>query len=299
MDIIGLGYVGVSSPNTKQWLEYGPEVMGFGVDDQTEDETVLLRMDQHTWRLAIHPGPKNHLEYIGWELKGRRSFERAIETLDRAGVSYTVGDDELRAKRQVHEIAQFTDPGGIPMEIFFGLKHHSHSFLPGRPMNGFVAGTLGLGHCVVVVPEYTKELEDFAFEVLGFEWFGYGAFRGSTGFFRSPHNPRSHMIGYMGVPGHRGLHHLGIEVNDIDDVGVAWDRTQERGDRIMFTLGRHIQDPVISFYTHTPGGFIVEYLTGGYQIPDPEVVEENPTQLSVWGHKPLDMGMPDTVEQLD
>ena len=27
----GLGYVGVSSPNHKAWLEHGPEVFGFGI----------------------------------------------------------------------------------------------------------------------------------------------------------------------------------------------------------------------------------------------------------------------------
>ena len=298
MDIVGLGYVGVSSPNYKAWLEHGPEVFGFGLGETGEDETVYLRMDSRRYRIAIHPGETNHLEYIGWELKGRRSFEAALRTLEENDVEFTVGDDALRAARGVHEVAQFKDPAGLPHEIFFGQAFHSHSFVPGRAMDGFVGDDLGMGHIVVATPEYGAELEDFLFNVLGFTWFGYGAIRGGTGFFRAPLNPRSHVIGYINVPGHRGLHHLGIEVNALDDVGVAWDRAQEREAPIMFTLGRHIQDPVVSFYSFTPSGFVVEYLTGGFQIPDADFVEENPEQLSVWGHKPVTMSLPDTIEPI-
>lgn len=38
-------------------------------------------------------------------------------------------------------------------------------------MVGFVAGGYGVGHVVVVVPELTRELDDFAAGVLGFELF--------------------------------------------------------------------------------------------------------------------------------
>jgi hypothetical protein len=68
------------------------------------------------------------------------------------------------------------------------------------------------------------------------------------------------------MPGHMGIH----------DVGIAYDRYQERDLPIMMTMGRHTQDPVVSFY---------EYLWNGYVENDRELHERNPEHLSVWGHK--------------
>jgi hypothetical protein len=48
------------------------------------------------------------------------------------------------------------------------------------------------------------------------------------------------------------------------------------------------------FCSFTPS-VIVEYLTGGFQIPDGEY----PQRLSVWGHKPLEVRMLDTIEPIE
>jgi extradiol dioxygenase len=88
------------------------------------------------------------------------------------------------------------------------------------------------------------------------------------------------------MPGTYGLQHLGLEVEELDDVGIAYDLVQEQGIQLMATLGRHTQDPVISFYSYTPGGFPVEYLWGGVEDTDERpFVEMRPKKLSVWGHK--------------
>jgi hypothetical protein len=98
------------------------------------------------------------------------------------------------------------------------------------------------------------------------------------------------------IPGHRGLHHIGIAVNELDDVGIAHDLVQERGTGMVFSLGRHTQDPVISFYPITPSGFAIEYLNGGLRSSTWDVVgERNPENLSIWGHKPVSPGLPKSV----
>ncbi|UUZ45242.1 VOC family protein [Janibacter limosus] len=118
---------------------------------------------------------------------------------------------------------------------------------------------------VLTVPEWSDELNHFVEDVLGFRWFGSGGDVGKRRFYRPKRNFRTHAIGYSIVPGVAGLQHVGIEVENLDDVGVAYDLVQERGYPLMATLGRHTRDPVISFYSFTPSGFPLEYIQGRHR----------------------------------
>jgi 2,3-dihydroxybiphenyl 1,2-dioxygenase len=295
MDILGLGYVGLESPNAKDWLEYGPEVLGLGLNESRSDDTVYLRMDDRHHRIAVRPGPTDRLAYLGWEVKHRVAFEAAVERLREAGIVVTLGDAALEEERAVLEVAQFVDPAGFHHELFYGQRFHPGSFRPGRPMAGFVAEELGLGHVVLIHPEPNPAIRRFCEDVMGFNWFGHGVKKGLGSFYRTKLNPRSHCISYACIPGLSGLHHIGIEVRELDDVGITYDLTQEREIPLHMTLGRHSQDPVISFYTYTCTGGMVEYLWGGAIVPDATYVEKAPERLSVWGHKTVSTELPSTL----
>ena len=64
------------------------------------------------------------------------------------------------------------------------------------------------------------------------------------------------------------------------------------------TMGRHTQDPVVSFYHFTPSSFIIEYLTEGEKMPHDSFYEVNPEKLSVWGHKRVGPPLPTTVQPI-
>ena len=85
----------------------------------------------------------------------------------------------------------------------------------------------------------------------------------------------------------RGFHHLMIEVENVDDVGLAYDRVNEAGCPLAMTLGRHPNDEMTSFYVRTPSGFEIEFGAGGKLI---NMDEEWPVgqydAMSIWGHKP-------------
>ena len=66
------------------------------------------------------------------------------------------------AERRVQGLARFRDPAGYVHEAFYGPTLFANSFLPGKPMGGFAAEGYGVGHVVVVVPELTRELDEFA-----------------------------------------------------------------------------------------------------------------------------------------
>lgn len=301
MDIRALGYVGFESPEAKAWQTFGPEIFGLGLAEPGNDGTVYLRMDDRHHRIAIHPGEADRLAYIGWELRGSADFAAAVEQLHGTKLDVTKGSAAECAERRVQELVRFHDPAGYFHEVFYGPTVFANSFLPGKPMGGFVADGYGVGHVVVVVPELSRELEEFATGVLGFELFGGApAEMGQHGgpkprFYRC--NRRTHCFAYIGIPGLRGVQHMCIEANRLDDVGRAYDLAQERNLPIKVSLGRHTMDTLVSFYMRTPSGFDIEFGAGG-QLLDNDFVQVNPSHSEVWGHNPVLRGWPPTVAPL-
>ena len=69
--------------------------------------------------------------------------------------------------------------------------------------------------------------------------------------------------------GRSGIHHIMMELFNLDDVGQAYDIASAEPGRIGTTLGRHTNDFMTSFYARTPNDFMVEYGWGGRSI-DPD-----------------------------
>jgi extradiol dioxygenase len=297
--VVSLGYLGFRSPNYKEWESFGPEVFGLGLAEPGPDGTVYLRMDDRHHRVAVHPGEQDEIAYMGWELRGKAAFVEACRELEAHGLEYRLGTREECQERKVAAFAQFTDPADYTHEVFYGQVFTAGSFQPSKPSSGFVADHHGVGHCVVVVPEFTDELEHFATEVLGFQLFaGYtaptpdGKLAGPQ-FYRC--NPRTHCFAYIAIPGLRGVQHWCLEANSLDDVGKAYDIVQSREDiPITMSLGRHMLDSLVSFYLRTPTGFDMEFGAGGDALAD-DYVQLNPSNPEVWGHKFVTQGWAPTV----
>jgi 2,3-dihydroxybiphenyl 1,2-dioxygenase len=296
MDILGIAYLGFESPNAKAWTEFGPEVLGLGLGAAGDDETVHMRMDDRRWRIAFHHGETDRLAYIGWELRYKPSWQAAIATLEDNGFDVVLGDADLAERRGVREVAQFTDPAGYQHELVYGQRYDPGSFIPGRRHHGFVADRDGVGHVVLVVPEFPESLDHFWQDVMGFEWFGAGAGPFKAGFYRAKLNGLTHNLGLVEGPGMSGIHHIGMPVRNVDDVGIALDLCKQRDVPLQRLLGRHTQDPVISFYTFTPAGFIIEYLSPVVDNDVDAFYETNPETLSVWGHEMVGPPLPATVK---
>jgi extradiol dioxygenase len=300
MDILALGYIGFETRNLGDWATMGPEVFGLQLAPRGEDGSVFLRMDDRAWRIALHPGEDDQLSYLGWELRGRLEFDAAFKQLQKARVDVSLAPPHLAAGRRVSSMAFFYDPAGFRHEIYYAQEFEPRSFLPGRPISGFVADGLGLGHAVLAVPEVTDELRHFATDILGFKIFtGYRTVgsRGETlglEFYRC--NPRSHCMAYIPAGDHKGLTHICVEVHSLDDVGRAWDMVQERGIPIKMSLGRHTMDDMVSFYIRSASGFEFEYGSGGVLIDDANFVMQKPNKAEVWGHKFMLRGWGSTVK---
>ena len=281
--IESLAYIGFTSPNHDEWREFGSAVLGMELADDGDDGAVRLRLDDRDHRIAIHPGERNDLAYLGWSVSGPDGLTAATATLTGAGFDVQRADDELAARRHVAEVAWFTDPIGIRHELAWGQEHRPGSFRPGRPLSGFVTGDGGLGHVVMLVPDLAAA-ESFYTSVLGFGL--SDQVRMGPMVLRFLHcNERHHTVALGGVPGMKGVHHLMVEVASLDDVGTAYDICRARGIPLAMDLGRHTNDRMTSFYVRTPSGFEIEYGCGGVLVDDGWSVDSYDA-ISIWGHKP-------------
>ncbi|WP_094286111.1 VOC family protein [Mycobacterium lehmannii] len=292
MLVKALGYVGVESPDAKEWLEFGPEVLGMEAVESASG-SVLLRIDDVDHRLAVHHGERNRMLYAGWDVGSEEALEAAGELLDQQGIGFEVGTEEDCASRGVLGFLTLSDPSGLRHELFYGQKVVPGSFRPGRAMSGFVTGAQGLGHVVLATPDLAQA-DRFLRGVLGFKksdeiytfidlWFYHC-------------NPRHHSIALTPMPGVRGLHHVMVEVQSFDDVGMAYDLCMSRNIPLSMTLGRHVNDRMVSFYVRTPSGFDLEYGWDGATVDDETWTVAQYDRPSVWGHQMVAQTPPGALE---
>lgn len=279
--IRSLSYIGFTSPNAEEWTTFGPEVLGLEVVAPGPDGAVRLRVDDATYRIAVHPGATDDLAYLGWAVAGPEALTDAVTLLEDEAIEVHRGDAALARTRAVDEVVWFRDPFGLRHELSHGQHGAAAPFHPGRPMSGFVTGDGGLGHAVLFVPDLA-EAEHFYIDVLGFR------LSDRVGELRFLHcNSRHHTLALATVPGMVGMHHLMLEVASLDDVGVAYDIVNERNLPLAMTLGRHTNDLMTSFYVRTPSGFEVEYGYGGALVDTAQPWEAGTYDAaSLWGHKP-------------
>lgn len=97
-------------------------------------------------------------------------------------------------------------------------------------------------------------------------------------------NPRHHTVAFGDMPSPKKTHHFMVEVTDIRDVGLAYDRCMDARQPFEMTLGMHPNDHMFSFYVRTPSGFSVEYGWGGLLIDDATWEVKTLNRMDTWGH---------------
>src|SRR6185295_9637656 len=107
-----LGYIGISASDVGEWQSYATNVLGLRAAGIENDRTLLLGMDGHHHRFAIHPDGKDDVDYVGWEVDGKADLDAIAGRLEAAGVAVVAGPKELCERRRVAGVIQFQDPDG-------------------------------------------------------------------------------------------------------------------------------------------------------------------------------------------
>ena len=274
-----LAYLGVGATDIAAWNHYARRVMGVDVV-ATAEGGLRLRLDDKAVRILIHPAERG-FTYYGWELPGP-SLDAAIARLDAHGIAVTAGTADECAARGVAAMAWFTDPLGNRVELCVGHAASPEPLRFARPLAGFKTGALGLGHAVLMGSD-VDAARRFYVEVFGMRLSDYTEAPFDAQFFHV--NRRHHSFAIIRNE-RQGLHHLMLELLEIDDVGQTYDLLEENGVRLGATMGRHTNDYMTSFYMFTPSGFMIEYGVGGREI---DVTNWKAERLdcgpSFWGHE--------------
>ena len=292
MGIRSLGYLRIEATDMDKWREYGLKVLGMVEGYGSDPDALYLRMDEFPYRIVIYPGESDRLGQVGWETANAEELDEVRRNLDAHGVPYKEATAEQLAERQVYEMISFTDPSGNTQEVFHGIALQ-HRRVVSPYGHHFVTGEQGLGHVVLSTHDDEASL-NFYRDVLGFRLRDsmrlppQAVGRPEDGepawlrFFGC--NPRHHSLAFLPMPTPSGIVHLMVEVEKTDDVGLCLDRALRRKVPMSATLGRHVNDLMLSFYMKTPGGFDVEFGCEGRQVDDDNWIARESTAVSLWGH---------------
>ena len=292
MGIRSLAYMRIGATDMAAWREYGLKILGMIEGKGVDAESLYLRMDDFPARLVIVPNDTDRLLVSGWETANAAELQDIRDRLSAAGVPFKEGTAGQLKDRRVVEMIAFEDTSGNSLEVFHGAALE-HRRIVSPYGHRFVTGEQGLGHVVLTTDDDDASLR-FYRDVLGFklrdsmrlppQMVGRPA-DGDPAWLRFLGcNPRHHSLAFLPLPNPTGIVHLMLEVENSDDVGLCLDRALRKKVKMSATLGRHVNDEMLSFYMKTPGGFDIEFGCEGLEVEDENWIARESTAVSLWGH---------------
>ncbi|MFF8696507.1 VOC family protein [Streptomyces sp. NPDC015144] len=285
-----LAYVVYEVSDLTDWERFGVELLGMQLGERGED-WFGLRLDEKAHRWIVTRGPADDLAASGYEVEDGGELDALVERLRAAGLRVDEGDPALAAARRVDRIFTTTDPMGNRVELVTGLADADTPFASASLLGGFVTGPGGAGHQVLLAHGVSREeYLGFYQDLLGFRISDIIVEELAPGVVADliflHCNGRHHTVAFGDMPSPKRTHHFMVEVTDIRDVGLAYDRCMDAKQPFEMTLGMHPNDHMFSFYVFTPSGFSVEYGWGGLIIDDATWQVRTLDRLHSWGHRP-------------
>lgn len=292
MSIRSLGYMRIEATDMAAWRVFGLKVLGMVEGSGACEGALYLRMDDFPARMVIVPGDQDRLLASGWECTNAEALQDVRRRLEAEGTPYKEATAAELADRRVDEMISFSDPSGNGLEVFHGAALQ-HRRVVSPYGHRFITEEQGLGHVVLSTTDDAEALH-FYRDVLGFrlrdsmrlppQMVGRPA-DGAPAWLRFfGCNPRHHSLAFLPMPTPTGIVHIMIEVGSSDDVGLCLDRAYRRKVPMAATLGRHVNDKMLSFYMKSPSGFQVEFGCEGLTVDDDDWIARESTAVSLWGH---------------
>jgi len=286
---IELGYLVLEVPDPGTLAPVFADVVGLIPGEPTPSGAATWRNDRRANRLLVQSGAANDAVAIGIEAVDAAAFDATVARLRGIGADLA---DANGADRRVHRLVRTTAPWGVDVELVLQLADAPNAFSSPLVPGGFLTDGVGFGHAVFATTAF-DESHAFVVDGLGFsqsDWLETELAPGINLEVRFYHcNARHHTLALARAPFDlpQRLHHVMFELNERDDVGVAFDRAWASGLPIPNGLGRHDNDGMFSFYLQTPAGFQIEVGHGARVITDGWDDNRRYDRISAWGHQAL------------
>ncbi|WP_431239416.1 VOC family protein [Mycolicibacterium aichiense] len=293
-DVFGrvhLGYLVVETEKFSDWRRFGRDAIGMHLDEALPD-VLRFRLDDNACRFLLRRGPTEDTTALGWEVDDHRCLETIEARVRSHGVPVTQGASEECALRGVERFIRFPGPNGLTQEVYVDPRSARTPLQLGT--NGFVTGTGGLGHVAIATSKphqmrgyystvFDARLSDYIDETIS-------GLKFKIRFLRV--NERHHSVAIASVnrlpvnPIRTRIQHCNVQVAELDDMTLAYQRVKELGFDMALSIGQHTNDKELSFYAVTPSGF--EWEVGWNPIVVDESTWEPNTHagISIWGHTP-------------
>jgi len=289
VQITELGYIGLGVSDLEKWKGFASNILALEIVDTGEKDRCYFRLDNWHHRIIVEQDGTDDLNFMGLRVAGVEEFRAMQRQLSDAGVAFRVCSREEAEERHVLELMKLEDPSGNPIEIFHGPHiQYDKPFHPGRRMHGrFKTGGGGMGHMM---------LRETAGQEKTYEFYKLLGMRGGVEY-KIPvpdlpqavellfmHcNERDHTFAF-GVPSQKRINHLMIEVENFDDVGLAYEIVQANKLPVAIAPGRHSNDHMYSFYFVNPSGWMCEIGWGAREATH----QSEYYQSDIYGHGPVE-----------
>lgn len=287
-EVTELGYVTIGVSDLAAWDQFASQVLGLEVVPGEDAGTRYIRMDYWHHRIKLVEDGADDLMALGLRVAGVLEFREIACRLDAASVPYRIGTPAEAEARKVLEILFLEDPNGYAIELFHGpLVQYDLPFHPGRRMHGgFKTAGGGFGHMMLNRRAEFEAIHAF-YALLGLR--GGVEYKimlpgapGPVELMFLHCNQRQHTLAF-GQPAEKRINHLMFEVEQMQDVGLAYDVVRHSGIPVIIEPGSHANDQMYSFYFKNPSGFMNEIGWGGREPTG----QSEYYQRDAFGHAPV------------
>jgi 2,3-dihydroxybiphenyl 1,2-dioxygenase len=280
-----LAYIGIEATAVDDWADFAT-VVGFDVEH--DGGNVLLRQDERAYRFVILPAQRDDIAFLGLECGDRSDWECRIGELSEAGIAVAIASGPECRERRVGGLARLTDSDGLSIELVHGLATADRPFQSAHLRSGFETQGIGFGHALVK----TRSCETsraFYERFLGARLSDHIELRSPTpGRIAFLHfNARHHSLALIesGAVSTRRLQHVMVQLQDLTELGQAYDRIAASRFALTATLGQHPNDRSLSFYCATPSKLWMEIGWSSRRIDSDDWQPRVYATTSLWGHK--------------
>jgi 2,3-dihydroxybiphenyl 1,2-dioxygenase len=305
-DVFGkvhLGYLVIETEKFADWERFGRDAIGMHLDETLPD-VMRFRLDDNECRFLLQRGPAEDTTALGWELDDHATFDTIEGRIKAHGVTVREGSVEEAELRGVERFVRFPGPNGLTQEMYVNARKAPEP-LQLAAHGGFVTGVDGLGHVAITTKKpyqlrgyystvFDARLSDYIDETIN-------GLKLKIRFLRV--NERHHTVAIASVkrlplnPIRTRIQHCNVQVADLNDMTLAYQRVKELGFDMALSVGQHTNDKELSFYAVTPCGF--EWELGWNPIVVDESTWEPTTHqgISIWGHTPEGQTLVDIFER--